>query len=256
MEIYQHYREDERPFIDQVFDWIDQVKSTYAYKLTDFLNPREQEIVEQLVNYAGDVNAAFFGGIERAERKRGLIYPDYFKPEANDFGLRYFQLDYPVKFFEIGHRQLLGALMGLGIKREKIGDLIIHGQAVQFVVASEIAEYVKLHLTSVDKAKVSIQEIEEHELFEPEEDWKLFSGTVSSMRLDAVLAEIFKLSRAKAVSYIQKGYAKINWKMIEQPAYECSVSDTISLRGYGRAKLLAIEGKSKKGKWRIHYGKK
>lgn len=256
MEIYQHYREDERPFIDQVFDWIDQVKSTYAFKLTDFLNPREQEIITQLVSYAGEVNAAFFGGIERAERKRGLIYPDYFQPDADDFRLSYFQLDYPVKFYEIGHRQLLGALMGLGIKREKIGDLIIRGQAVQFIVASEIAEYIKLHLTSVGKAKVIVEIIKEDELLEPEDDWQKHLGTVSSLRLDAVLAEIFKLSRAKAAQYIQRGYAKINWKVIDQPAYECSISDTISLRGYGRAKLLALDGKSKKGKWRIHYGKK
>jgi len=255
MEIYQHYREDEHAFIDHVFDWINQVKSTYAHKLTDFLNPREQEIVQQLVNYAGDVNVSFFGGIERAERKRGLIYPNYFQPEASDFGLSYFQLDYPVKFYEIGHRQLLGALMGLGIKREKIGDLIIRGQAVQFIVAREIADYIKIHLTSAGKAKVTVQAIEKHELLEPD-DYKHHSGTVSSLRFDAVLAEIFKLSRAKAAAYIQKGFAKINWKVIDQPAYECSVSDTISLRGYGRAKLLALDGKTKKGKWRIHYGKK
>lgn len=256
MEIYQHYRQDERPFIDQVFDWIDQVKSTYAYKLTDFLNPREQEIVTHLVNYAGEVNVSFFGGIERAERKRGLIYPDYFEPKHSDFGLHYFKLDYPTKFYEIEHRQLLGALMNLGIKREKLGDLIIHGQAVQFIVASEIAEYVKLHLTSVGKAKVTVQAIDENELVEPAEDWQLHSGTITSLRLDAVLAEIFNISRTKAVSLIQKGYAKINWRVIEQPAYECCVSDTLSLRGYGRAKLQALDGKTKKGKWRIQYGKK
>lgn len=256
MEIYQHYRQDERLFIDQVFDWIEQVNITYSAKLTDFLNPREQEIVTHLVNYSGDVKVAFHGGIEQAERKRALIFPAYFEPTLSDFRLRFFELDYASKFYEIGHRQLLGSLLNLGIKREKVGDFIFHGQAVQFIVSEEIADYVAIHLHSVGKAKVTVKPIDADELLIPKDDWRTFSGTISSLRIDNVLGEIFNVSRTKAASYVQKGYVKVNWRVIEQPAYECRISDTISLRGYGRAKLQALEGQTKKGKWRIQYGKK
>lgn len=256
MEIYQHYRHDERPFIDQVLEWIQAVKDSYAFRLTDFLDPRQQEIVTQLANYDGEVNAYFYGGVEQAERKRGMIAPAYFEPELADYGLAFYELQYAVKFFTIEHRQLLGALMSLGIKREKFGDILINGQAVQFIVADEIAEYVALHLDSVGRAPVTLHEISKDQLIEPDDDWRSYTGTITALRLDAILAEIFNISRSKAVTYIQKGFVKINWKVVEQPSYECCISDTISLRGFGRAKLQALDGQTRKGKWRFQYSKK
>ena len=256
MDIYQHYRLDERPLIDQIFEWIRWVKNTYAYKLTDFLDPRQQEIVTQLTNYDGEANAYFHGGTDGAERKRGLIAPPYYKPEPADFELAYYELRYAKKFFAIEHRQVLGALMSLGLKREKFGDILIYGQAVQFVVAKEIADYVAFHLNSVGRAPVTVHPIHRDKLLESDGEWRLFTGAVSALRLDAVLAEIFKISRSKAAALIQKGFAKINWKVVEQPSYECCISDTISLRGFGRAKLEALSGQTRKGKWRIQYRKK
>lgn len=256
MDIYQHYRHDERPFIDQIFEWIQTVKGSYAFKLTDFLDPRQQEIVTQLTNYDGEVKAYFHGGTDTTERKRSILAPPYFEPERADYGLTLFELNYAVKFFSIEHRQILGALMNLGIRREKFGDILINGQAVQFIVAEEISEFVSLNLQSVGRAPVSLKEINENQLLIPQDEWRAFTGTVTALRLDAVLSEIFNISRAKATTYIQKGLVKINWKVIEQPAYECCVSDTISLRGYGRAKLEALDGQTKKGKFRIHYSKK
>lgn len=256
MDIYQHYRQDERPFIDQIFEWIQTVKETYAFKLTDFLDPRQQEIVTQIVNYDGEVKAYIYGGPEWTERKRAIISPDYFEPELSDFQLAFFELHYATKFFKIEHRQLLGALMSLGVKRDKFGDLAITEQTAQFIAANEMVDYITLNLTSVGKATVSVTTINEDELIKPHDDWRSFSGTITALRLDVLLSEIFRISRTKAVAFIQKGLVKINWKVVEQPSYECCVSDTISLRGYGRAKLDGIDGQTKKGKWRIRYRKK
>lgn len=256
IDIYQHYRNEERPFIDQTLEWIQIVKDSYAFRLTDFLDPRQQEIVVQLANHDGEVNAYFHGGVEQAERKRGMISPAYFEPELEDFGLAFFELEYAVKFFKIEHSQLLGALMSLGIKREKFGDISINGQTVQFIVADEIAEYVALNLDSVGRAPVTLHEINQGQLVEPSDNWRTFTGFITALRLDALLAEIFKLSRSKAVTYIRRGLVRINWLVVEQPSYECCISDTISLRGFGRAKLLALEGQTRRGNWRIQYGKK
>lgn len=256
MDIYQHYRHDERLFLDQVFEWIQMVKDSYAFRLTDFLDPRQQEIVTQLANYDGEVNAYFHGGLEDAERKRGIIAPAYFEPKRSDYGLAFFELQYAVKFFTIEHSQLLGALMSLGLKREKFGDILINGQAVQFVVVDEIAKYVMLHLDSVGRAPVTLHKLSKDELIEPDDEWRSYTGTIPALRLDALLAEIFNISRSKAVTYIQKALVKINWKVVEQPSYECHIFDTISLRGFGRAKLQVLEGQTRKGKWRIQYSKK
>ncbi len=253
MSIYQHYRDDERPFLDQSLDWFEYVKNSYAYRLTDFLDPREQEIISQLANNDGEVTVEFAGGLQQAERKRAIILPPYFTPRLDDFELVFYELHYPVKFFTLEHRQILGALMSLGIKREKFGDININGQVVQMIVAKEVADFVLYNLTSIGKATVSLKSISQDQLLPPEDDWKSSSGTITSMRLDVILSELFNVSRMKAGTFIQRGRVKVNWKDVEQPAYECQISDTISLRGYGRGKIEAIEGQTRKGKWRIQY---
>lgn len=256
MSIYQHYRTEEKPFIDQVLEWIRYVNDSYSYRLLDFLDPRQQEIVTQLANYDGQVSVSLNGGIESAERKRAIISPPYYIPEETDYELAYFELIYPDKFFNIEHRQLLGSLMNLGIVREKFGDLVVNEKEIQFVVANEIADFVQINLQSVGRAKVKVNPIKKTEMNISEEEWNIHSGTVSSMRIDAVLSEIFNVSRAKAATYIQKGAVKVNWKVVEQAAYECCEHDTLSVRGLGRAKVLSIDGQTRKNKWRIQYGKK
>ncbi|PWA13426.1 RNA-binding protein [Pueribacillus theae] len=256
MSIYQHYRADEKPFIDQIFESIHFVKDTYSFKLTDFLDPRQQEIVTQLASYDGQVVVFLDGGIENAERQRAIISPPYFEPESDDFGLAFFEVDYADKFFTIEHRQLLGALMNLGIIRDKFGDILINDKTVQFIVAKEVSGFVQLNLQAVGKATVALRKLNSEELIKINEEWKIQSGTVSSLRLDAVVSEMFHISRAKSAAYIQKGMVKVNWKVVEQPNYECCKLDTISVRGFGRGKLVSIDGQTKKEKWRIQYGKK
>ena len=256
MSIHQHFRRDEHPFVDQVLDWCQFVQNTFSYRRSDFLDPRQQEIVALLAKYHGEVNASFFGGTSDAERKRAILAPPFFHFEDDDYNLVCFELNYAEKFFTISHRQLLGALMNLGIRRDKLGDLFISGKRVQFVAAREIGDYLALNLNEVGRAAVSLKEIPFTELVVPDVEWRPFSGTVSSLRLDVFISEAFQLSRAKAAANIQAGNVKVNWKTIERPSYECELLDIISVRGHGRCKLTAVDGRTKKGKWRIRYGKK
>ncbi|WKB34904.1 RNA-binding protein [Terrilactibacillus sp. S3-3] len=255
MAVYEHFREEERPFIDRILDLKDWTLSRYAAKLTDFLNPREQEIVKALVGQSGDVRAAFWGGFKQAERKRALIFPLYFEPEKDSFEIAAFQVQYPVKFASLSHRDLLGALIGTGIVRSKIGDLLFSDKVVQFVAASEVADYLRLNLTSVGKAPVSSDLISIDELVHNHNVWQEFSGTVNSFRLDAVLSEIYHLSRARAAEYIDHGSAQVNWALVSKRAYDLHVGDVVSLRGYGRSKIIAVEGATKRDKIRFRYGK-
>ena len=73
MDIYQHFRPEEKDFIDQVLGWADQVREQYAPKLTDFLNPREAEIIRMLIGKEGDVRVSFFGG-ERMLNENAPFY--------------------------------------------------------------------------------------------------------------------------------------------------------------------------------------
>lgn len=109
MSIYQHYRPEEHDFIDQVLEWKEVVITQYAPKLTDFLDPREQEIVRKVIGKNEDVLLAFHGGAKNAERQRALLYPSYFVPSEEDFQLKGYTLSYPDKFVQIEHRQVLGS---------------------------------------------------------------------------------------------------------------------------------------------------
>ncbi|MDX8364988.1 RNA-binding protein [Cytobacillus sp. IB215665] len=254
MNIYQHFRKEEHNFIDQVIDWKNTVQNTYSYKLTDFLDPREQEITKSIVGENQDVHVELFGGAEWTERKRALIYPDYYVPSDDDFKLAVFELGYPEKFVTIEHPQMLGSLMGLGMRRAKFGDVIIQDRIVQFVVAEEVENYIQVNLQSVGKSKVSVKRINLSSIVNRKELWRENVTTASSLRLDIMIATIFSISRQRAQQLIKNGLVRMNWKTIEQTSFECKEGDIISVRGVGRGKLLSIEGKTKKEKWRIVVG--
>jgi RNA-binding protein YlmH len=251
MTIYQHFRKEEHEFIDMVLEWKEDVRSQYAPKLTDFLDPREQQIIESIIGTEGEINVRFAGGMER---KRALLYPDYYEPEEEDFQLVYYELVYPSKFLSIEHPQVLGAMMSLGLRRSKFGDILIEGDRVQVMAAGEVASYIEMNLQSVGKAKVTLKSITKQELIQAKEEWTEQSITVSSLRLDVLLSNIYRLSRQKVQPFIEHGHAKVNFKVIEQPSFECKEGDVLSLRGHGRSHILSVEGKTKKEKWRIVVG--
>lgn len=255
-ELYQHFRKEERTFIDQVLQWKNEVVDYYIPKLTPFLDPREQMILASIIGKNEDVLVKFCGGNKTVERKRALLYPPYYEVKDEDFSLQYFEIIYPQKFVSLSHRDVLGALMSLGIKREKFGDILLQDKRIQIIVAKEIADYVLIHLTSVGQAKVKLKEIKKDELFFVQEEWEEKTATVASLRLDACIAEIYGLSRAKAAQLIQSELVKVNWKTIDEPSFLLQENDYISVRRYGRSKLLAVEGLTKKGKTRIKFGLK
>ena len=251
MNIYQHFRPEEREFIDQVVNWKSHVENTYSPKLTDFLDPREQQMVSMIIGQNDEVKVAFFGGVDQVERKRALVYPGYFQPSTDDYQITLFQIVYPAKFVTIEHRHVLGSLMSLGLKRGKFGDILYQDATVQFFVAKEVASYITNELSTIGKATIRLEEIPFNVAVTVQESFQEGSVTVSSLRLDAMIASLHNCSRQKAQLLIGQGYAKVNWSVIEASAFECREGDTLSVRGYGRVKIVSIDGKTKKDKWRI-----
>ncbi|KIY20692.1 MULTISPECIES: RNA-binding protein [Mesobacillus] len=256
MSIYQHFRPEEREFIDQVINWKEYVEQNYAPKLTDFLDPREQQILKTVIGKHPDVKWELFGGASGTERKRAFLFPAYLAVNEEDFQLKLFGIEYPSKFVNIEHRQVLGSLMSLGLKRGKFGDILIDGDTVQFFAVSEIADYIRLQLESIGRASIRLTELSLENAVTIDDEWNEMSTTVSSLRLDTVLSGIFNLSRQKSQLLIQHGQVKVNWTAIENTAFECGEGDVLSARGYGRAKIITVEGKTKKDKYRVIAGRK
>lgn len=252
MSIYQHYREEEHLFVDQVLSWKDQVERSYVFKRSDFLNPREQKIVRQVIGEKNeDLQLKFFGGNEHVERKRAIIAPFYEELDQDDFDLVLLESSYNDKFLTIAHRDVMGAFLSLGIDRRKLGDIYAADGTVQIVTSEDIVPFVLANLTSIKNANLRFQTRELEQLKVEESNWKTFDRTVSSLRLDAVVKEIYHLSRNDAAKSIERAQVQVNHKIIEDAAFPVEVEDLISVRGKGRSKIIEENGLSRKGRNRI-----
>lgn len=250
--LYQHFRKEEHPFVDRILDWIDLVEERHQTIVTPFLDPREQFILQSIANYE-QIGIAFCGGYEGAERVRGLLYPTYHEPAENEFQVTALEIRSHNKHSNLKHPDYLGALLNTGIKREKCGDILVHPGLAYVLVTVDMAEYLRLTLNRIGKEPVSCQEIPLSQIGPGHEQWMEGSCTVASLRLDAVICEIFHLSRSKGAGYLTQGHVKHNWKVETRGFQEVAPGDMLSLRSYGRCQLLEVEGMSKRGKIRIRY---
>lgn len=252
--IMQHFRKDEQPFIETVADWIQGVENSYAPKLTDFLDPRERYIVQSLVG-STDLVVSAEGYFKESERKRMLIYPDYYEPTIEDYEIIVFAVKYAVKFLTIEHRDVLGSLMSLGLERSKYGDIHLQEDIVQFAVAKGVADYVLANFTTIGKAKIALEPVKNQEdcIF-TKETWSEKLLIVSSLRLDTVVASLVGVARPKAAALIKGEKVKVNWTTQTEQALELYEQDMISIRGAGRFSILSIEGRTKKDNIRLLTG--
>lgn len=254
--LIQHFRKDEQPFIEQVVGWQREVEDRYAPKLSDFLDPRQRFIVQSIIGQMQDLVLYSSGNFEGAERKRVMIAPSYLDSSSADFQITIFQIQYPTKFVQLKHPDVLGALLSLGIERSKFGDIRAEENVFQFAVASEVADYVRANLTSVGKMKVCVEEVsDELQLLSVQEQWHESIVLVSSMRLDVVLATVCQIARQKAQSLVAGNRVKVNWTYRDQTSFELQEGDILSVRGYGRFKVIATEGRTKKDKIRLQIGR-
>ncbi|WP_197914103.1 RNA-binding protein [Listeria sp. PSOL-1] len=249
--IYQHFRTEEYPFIDQVVSLAINVQDEYAPRLTHFLDPRQCFILQTVIGGYPQLKVDFFGGNDTTERKRAFIYPDYYTPAHADFDIALFQIRYPVKFSTLTHQHILGALLSLGIKRELFGDIMNFGEVWQFFVAAEMKQYIIGQLEKIGKVSVRLEEHDLTDALKVRLVWEEKVITLSSMRLDAVLASSHNLSRQKTKQLIQSGLVKVNWMIATNPDFECEEEDILSVRGYGRIKVRQINGRTKKDKIRV-----
>ncbi|TRL64379.1 RNA-binding protein [Staphylococcus hominis] len=251
IDIYQHFRNEEQPLINQLLDKCEQVNQQYAPVLTSFLDPREQYILEVIVGSFEDMKVSYFGG-QSAERKRAIIAPSYFEPTEGDFEEVLIQINYPEKFVSIQHQHVLGTLMSLGIEREQVGDILV-GDTIQFVLTKQLESYIMMELTKIKGATVKLDSIPFKDMIQSKENWNIHHSTVSALRLDVVLKEMIRKSRSIAKQLIEKKRVKVNHTLIDSPDFQLQNNDLLSIQGFGRVRIIDIGGKTKKEKVHITY---
>lgn len=255
MSIYQHFRPEERTFVDLILDLRDQVDRQFITKYTDFLDPRESYIFESIIGEDERFKVHVLLEDKKTERTMYALSPYYEQLNDTDFPVQLLEATYPTKFVELKHPDLLGSFMSLGIDRKKLGDLVINADSgtIQLLVHRDISSFVVEHLTQIKQANVRFEKTL-IQTFEPGvSTWITHQTTVSSLRLDVLVKEIYRMSRSDAKMLIEREHVKVNFKIIDSPAFNVEPSDLISVRKKGRARLQSIEGQTKKEKWRILY---
>lgn len=255
-QIYQHFRDTEKEFIDSAIDWVRRVGDTYTPYLSSFLDPRQQYILKTICGQYEDVHLLLHGGYEKAERKRALIYPNYFDPSLEDFDLQAFEIRYPVKFAELSHGSIMGSILGSGLSRDTLGDIINQGDHWQFVLDANISEFIHMQVDRIGKISVTMIPIDLNDLVQPEDDWQEDTEIVSSLRLDAFIASCLNLARDKAKTLIDTGRVKLNWAEVDKVNLVLEEYDMVSVRGFGRVQFVKEISRTKKDKHLIQVNKK
>ncbi len=215
-------------------------------KATGFLTPSEREIVRKNIP-KNAVNTCFCGGYEDAERTMFVALPDYLE-ETDALDL--------ISAIEISgrdvgrlrHPDFLGSLLGLGIKREKIGDIIVLEDKCLVFVAENIGAYIVENLTKVGSCGVTAKAVEREKVEIPPRKVETMYYTVSALRLDSVVAAAAKTSRSVAATYIAEGRVFVNWIQTENVSLKMKPGDIFSVRGQGRFRLFEEIRETKKGR--------
>jgi RNA-binding protein YlmH len=228
------------------------VREHHQPRSTPFLDPARVIVAEHfLQREASDLNFVSQGGYPEAERRIILITPGYLEPEA-EFKekelLAALLITWPERYYSLSHRDILGAILGLRLKRGQVGDILMDSGQAQVVTTSDIAPYVATQLKSAGRAPVIVTELSLAGLNPPQPKVKEIRTSIASPRLDCILAAAFGLSRSKALNLISSERVQVNFEPVTNPAYKVAAGALLSVRGLGRARVVSFQGQSKKGR--------
>ena len=230
----------------QILDKIEIVMNKHIVESTDFLDPYSRLLAKSIMDQFLEIDYIEDGGLKETERQIITIYPDYYYLDHKDSSVVALRLR--GNFENLSHRDFLGSILGLGINRSKIGDILLHEEFTDIIVKKEISNFIEFNLEKVGNNKTSIEEIEIEDLVPGEISYKEVCKTLSSCRLDVYISGAYNLSRQESTALIKSGNVKVNWEPIDKISKDLEVGDIISIRGYGRSIFHSIDGLSKKGR--------
>lgn len=236
--------------------------------LTQFLTPRELYIAEEYLRGRG-VPYAAYGGYPMAERKRIYIFPDYMEELSAEESIidlenKISEYGYSVNitpltvrgsgYRQLNHRDFLGSAMALGVERSVMGDVVLLGDEGRDAVVfcdGTISEYFlrELELVANDKVRVAVADMSAIEL--PKKKTEPIHDTVAAPRLDAVVSALCSLSREKGRGAVVSGLVELDFECEERPDKTVTAPALISVRGFGRFRVLSLSDKTRKGRFRL-----
>lgn len=232
----------------KILDMIDLSNRYYSSRFSQFLDEKQCADSEKILSELHFHRYKFFGGYSQAKRKILGIYPEFIPIEESDFPIVPVEFRYRI-MDKLTHRDFLGAMMSQQIKREMLGDILVNDGCTVIFIYQSVSDFI---INNVDKIgsvgmKISVSEQTD---FHVDEKFEEITGTVSSLRLDAVAALALRLSRQKISEFIKSNGIEVNYTKIYATDFLLKEHDIFSVRGFGKYILEHVGGMSKK--YRIH----
>ncbi len=237
--------------LTRVLDQAEQAIRTWEVITTDFLSPPELAEAQEIFQRLTEVHLTVWGGYPQAERQRAAIARTEIPLEPTEIPLTLLSIAGNFLFDTATHRDFLGSLLGTGIVRDKVGDIIVLGErGAQAIVVPELVEFLETSLNQVRSVPVQTRQIEWSELRIRAPKKKEMTTVEASLRLDAVASAGFGMSRSKMVTLINPGDVRVNWKPMKQASHTLKAGALVAIRGKGRLEIGDIMV-TKKERYRV-----
>ena len=213
---------------------------------TGFLSPAEQYEIHSKLGFI-PCGLVFHGGGDNCERAAAFFLPDYMTEDMLDLSEYICAMKLKAYFGQPGHRDYMGAILGMGIGREWLGDIRVEGSKAYVFCMPSVLRHL-LGIEKVGRVSVKAEEVPLSAIPTPRRQVKELSFSVMSMRLDAIAAGMFHLSRTEAARQIEAGALSLNYEECLKTDKTVQEGDILSLRGAGKGKILGTGGTSRKGR--------
>lgn len=212
-----------------------------APQFSAFLNEAERAFIKTNVGERMGYNCCFFGGYNDAMRTVFGVFPEWESPELTSFPIKTIKVIKKYKK-ELSHRDFLGTVLSKGINREQVGDILVNDTDAYIFILSDIAEFIASEIDKIANVgvKTTVEEFSDVEI--PEPQFETINTVAASLRLDAVVAAMLRLSRKEASSLIIGEKVSINHLPCRNVSHILKENDIISVRGSGRFIFLTVQG--------------
>ncbi|WP_218081952.1 photosystem II S4 domain protein [Anthocerotibacter panamensis] len=241
-----------RDTLARMIDLADRALQRWDTTVSDFLPPPEVEEVLGAFSRLTEVQVLAWGGYPQAERQRLVFGHSSVLMETALVPIAAVEIRGNFLFDPASHRDFLGALLGVGLTRDKVGDvLVLKDRGAQVLVVPEVAPSLELLLKSVRTVPVQVRSLSLELLEVRAPQIKELTTTEASLRVDAVASAGFGMSRSRMTDLINSGDVRVNWRAVLQPSRVIKTGDLIALKGKGRLEIGEIQT-TQKGRFRIH----
>ncbi len=241
--------DDDKLMLARIYDLVELCEKRHSFVCSSFLNERQRALISAEILPGPDMRFVYWGGFEQAERKVLCVCSEYDVPESSMLPISCVTFRYR-SGSRLTHRDFLGSIMALRIRRETVGDIVIGSDAAQVFVLDSVMPVILSDISKIGSIGVKVSSSEEFFL-EKQQSFREITGTVASMRLDCILGLALKVSRTKAAVLIKSNSAEVNYFPCADASAQMSEGDIFSVRGYGKFRIESVSGLSKRGRLHI-----